>query len=380
MSITGATDEDGGRPTKVGRGDQRRRQRAVRGGVGARRAARPAVPPPSRPGGGGQRIDVSLLESTLAVLVNQAQNAFVGGPAPRAWATPTRTSCRTRRSARPTASSRSPSAASASGRGCARRSGCPGWPRTRGSRPTATGSSTAPTCGRSWRRGSRADRPPTGRVLDAADIPCGPINDVAAAFATPQAVAREMAVDVEHPVLGAVRQVGLPFRLSATPASIRTRPAAAGRARGGDPRGAGLRPGRRRDAAPGHLTCGGSERARAADDHLPDPAPPGRHRRSRARARGGDGARRGRRRAGGRRRPRRAPTAGRSSRRWARAPNPCRALVRAFQFLSMDQLPDFLVYERAIDDGRAVIAVRVAGPRPDRRRSGRSSSGSAPTS
>jgi hypothetical protein len=37
-------------------------------------------------------------------------------------------------------------------------------------------------------------------------------------------------------------------------------------------------------------------------------------------------------------------------------------IVRAFQFMSMDQLPDFLVYERAIDDGRAVIAVRV----PDR--------------
>ena len=31
-------------------------------------------------------------------------------------------------------------------------------------------------------------------------------------------------MDVEHPVLGAVRQVGLPFRLSATPASIRTPP------------------------------------------------------------------------------------------------------------------------------------------------------------
>ena len=54
-------------------------------------------------------------------------------------------------------------------------------------------------------------------VLDAADIPCGPINDVRAAFATPQARAREMIVDVEHPVLGTVRQVGLPFRLSATP-------------------------------------------------------------------------------------------------------------------------------------------------------------------
>lgn len=40
-------------------------------------------------------------------------------------------------------------------------------------------------------------------------------------------------------------------------------------------------------------------------------------------------------------------------------PNPLSRLVRAVQFLSMDQLPDFLVYERAIEDGRAVVAVRV---------------------
>jgi hypothetical protein len=40
-------------------------------------------------------------------------------------------------------------------------------------------------------------------------------------------------------------------------------------------------------------------------------------------------------------------------------PNPLSRLTRAIQFMSMDQLPDFLVYERAIDDGRAVIAVRV---------------------
>jgi len=41
-------------------------------------------------------------------------------------------------------------------------------------------------------------------------------------------------------------------------------------------------------------------------------------------------------------------------------PNPLSRLVRAFQFLLMDQLPDFLVYERAIDDGRVVVAVHVA--------------------
>ncbi len=33
-----------------------------------------------------------------------------------------------------------------------------------------------------------------------------------------------MTVDVEHPVLGTIRQAGLPFQLSATPASIRTAP------------------------------------------------------------------------------------------------------------------------------------------------------------
>jgi len=33
-----------------------------------------------------------------------------------------------------------------------------------------------------------------------------------------------MTVDVEHPVLGTVRQAGLPFHLSVTPASIRTAP------------------------------------------------------------------------------------------------------------------------------------------------------------
>jgi hypothetical protein len=43
-------------------------------------------------------------------------------------------------------------------------------------------------------------------------------------------------------------------------------------------------------------------------------------------------------------------------------PSPISRVVRLFQFVLMDQTPDFLVYERALDDGRTVIAVRV----PDR--------------
>jgi hypothetical protein len=36
-------------------------------------------------------------------------------------------------------------------------------------------------------------------------------------------------------------------------------------------------------------------------------------------------------------------------------------LVRVFQFMSMDQGPDFHYYEAAVREGRAVVAVRIRG-------------------
>jgi hypothetical protein len=41
-------------------------------------------------------------------------------------------------------------------------------------------------------------------------------------------------------------------------------------------------------------------------------------------------------------------------------PNPLSRVVRLLQFTLMDQTPDFLVYERAILDGRVVVAVAAA--------------------
>ena len=61
-------------------------------------------------------------------------------------------------------------------------------------------------------------------ILEATGIPAGPINDVLAAFASPEATARGMTVEMEHPAWGLIRQVGIPFEFSATPASIRTPP------------------------------------------------------------------------------------------------------------------------------------------------------------
>jgi formyl-CoA transferase/CoA:oxalate CoA-transferase len=61
-------------------------------------------------------------------------------------------------------------------------------------------------------------------TLEAAEIPAGPINDVLSAFASPEATALGMTVEQAHPAWGVVRQVGIPFQLSGTPASIRTPP------------------------------------------------------------------------------------------------------------------------------------------------------------
>ncbi len=61
-------------------------------------------------------------------------------------------------------------------------------------------------------------------TLMAAGIPCGRINSVAQALAAPHAIARDMVTTVEHPVAGSVKMLGIPFRFSDTPASIRRAP------------------------------------------------------------------------------------------------------------------------------------------------------------
>jgi formyl-CoA transferase len=59
--------------------------------------------------------------------------------------------------------------------------------------------------------------------LDQAGVPCGPILDYEDALTTPQALAREMTVDVDHPTLGPLRTLGTPIKMSATPLDPRRR-------------------------------------------------------------------------------------------------------------------------------------------------------------
>jgi crotonobetainyl-CoA:carnitine CoA-transferase CaiB-like acyl-CoA transferase len=63
-------------------------------------------------------------------------------------------------------------------------------------------------------------------ACEAEGVPCGPINDIPAAFAEPQAVHRGVRVRMAHPAAGsgAVDLVGNPIKLSDTPVAYRRAP------------------------------------------------------------------------------------------------------------------------------------------------------------
>ncbi len=56
--------------------------------------------------------------------------------------------------------------------------------------------------------------------LKEAGLPCGPINTISDVFEHPQAEARNLAIETEHPTAGTVRLTGFPYKLSQTPAEV----------------------------------------------------------------------------------------------------------------------------------------------------------------
>jgi crotonobetainyl-CoA:carnitine CoA-transferase CaiB-like acyl-CoA transferase len=218
MSITGDADDVGGHATKVGVAIS-----DVVTGLYAAIGILAALI--GRSDTGGQRVDVSLLGSTLAVLVNQAQNAFVTGRAPGRLgnAHPNIVPYET--------------FATADGELAVAVGSERQWPHF----CEAIGAPDLATDPRFVTNGDRvvhrdalrrliaeriATRPSAEwtAALDAADIPNGAVADVAQAFASPEASALGMSAEVEHPALGVIRQVGIPVRFDSTPGAIRSAP------------------------------------------------------------------------------------------------------------------------------------------------------------
>jgi crotonobetainyl-CoA:carnitine CoA-transferase CaiB-like acyl-CoA transferase len=217
MSITGEPDERGGRPTKVGVA-----MSDVLTGLNAAIAILAGLLGRERGLVAGQQIDLSLLGSTLAALVNQAQNAFAGAvPGRLGNAHPNIV---------PYQAFDTLDGAIAVAVGSERQ-----WPRfcralglpaladdpafaTNGDRVTNR-AILLPTLDERFAERTTAE---WLEALAAADVPAGPILDVAAAFDSPWAAGAS--VEIAHPRLGPLRQVAPPFALAATPATIRTPP------------------------------------------------------------------------------------------------------------------------------------------------------------
>ncbi len=60
--------------------------------------------------------------------------------------------------------------------------------------------------------------------MEAAGLPAGPVMDICEMHRDPQAIARDMIVETEHPLAGPVKAIGLPIKFSQTPGGV-TRPA-----------------------------------------------------------------------------------------------------------------------------------------------------------
>jgi crotonobetainyl-CoA:carnitine CoA-transferase CaiB-like acyl-CoA transferase len=61
-------------------------------------------------------------------------------------------------------------------------------------------------------------------LLDKAGVPCAPVNTLDNVLTDPQTRAREMIVDIPHPLIPDLRLLGLPIKLSKTPGDVRLPP------------------------------------------------------------------------------------------------------------------------------------------------------------
>ena len=175
--------------------------------------------------GEGQHIDLSLLDTQVALLANVASNYLVGGTPPRRLgnAHPNITPYEAFR-----ARDRWFALAAANQRQWAILCDVIGQPELKDDPRFADNSARV------------QNRAALRKLLNAAfqareaddwldqlreaGLPCGPINAIPEVFAHPQAKPRCLAVEADHPTAGTVRFPGFPYKLSQTPATVRRPP------------------------------------------------------------------------------------------------------------------------------------------------------------
>ena len=220
MSVTGQPDgEPGAGPQKVGVA-----LTDIMTGLYATIAVQAALAEREK-SGLGQHIDLALLDVQIACLANQASNYLAGGLVPRRMgnAHPNIVPYQ----AFPTADGDIILAVGNDGqfaKFCAV-AGHPEW------------SSDARFASNAQRVSNRAVLVPLLRqatvmrtsadwiaALEAAGVPCGPINRIDKVFADPQVIARGLKIDLPHALAGSVPLVANPIRLSGSPGAYQRPP------------------------------------------------------------------------------------------------------------------------------------------------------------
>lgn len=68
---------------------------------------------------------------------------------------------------------------------------------------------------------------PSAYLVETAErvgVPVAPVNDLDQVFLHPQVAARDMVIEIDHPTVGTFRQVGFPIKFGLTPASVKRPP------------------------------------------------------------------------------------------------------------------------------------------------------------
>jgi crotonobetainyl-CoA:carnitine CoA-transferase CaiB-like acyl-CoA transferase len=220
MSVTGLTDgEPGAGPQKVGVAVS-----DLMAGMYAATAVLAALHERER-SGLGQYIDLSLLDTQVSWLANQSMNYLLTGEAPRRLG-----------SAHPSITPYQPFASAdgfvmlAVGNDRQFASFC----RAAGLAELAADARFATSAARvAHRTELGACLIPTMktrttaewvRTLGEVQVPCGPINDIAQAFAEPQVQHRQLRLELPHPLAGTVPGVRNPVRFSRSPVEYRNAP------------------------------------------------------------------------------------------------------------------------------------------------------------
>ena len=212
MSVTGERDAAGGGPQKAGVAVS-----DLTAGMYATVAILAALAHRDR-SGVGQHIDIALFDVQVAALANVAANFLVSGETPVRWGNAHANLVPY--NLFPTAD-RPIVLAIGNDAQFARFSALAGRPElARDPRFATTDARVRHRDACVAEVGALLRERPSGEwltALEAAGVPAAPVNDVAQVFASPQAVARGLRVDLPHPAGGTVPLVANPIRLSATP-------------------------------------------------------------------------------------------------------------------------------------------------------------------